>query len=330
MKLLLIVLLAFVPVALQAQGKFEKMPAKITFHVVTDEGKPVESAEVSVSTFDHWEPGDNFGRNIKATTKGHTDKDGNVALEFGCANGEIAYAAKGGPGFYETIGLQYQFAERKEGRWEPWNPSIDLVLKPKLNPVPMYARKLGVLGANFTLPAIDKEVGFDLVAGDWLPPHGTGKVADFVFKLERRYSNYEEPFEATLTLTFGNKGDGIQSVLAPPFVGSALKLPRYAPEHGYVAELVKRHARPARGAPVEASVREDQNYFFRVRTVLDKKGQVTSALYGKIDGDVQFWPEGGLQLTYYVNPASMDRNMEFDLKRNLFGQLPELQRPLVP
>jgi hypothetical protein len=107
-------------------------------------------------------------------------------------------------------------------------------------------------------------------------------------------------------------------------------LPRQAPEHGYAPELVKTKARPAAGKPIEATTREDQNYFIRVRTIFDEKKQVKSAHYGKIDGDFQFWTNQKMRFTYYLNPEANDRNMEFDVRRNLFGQLPELQRPSVP
>ncbi len=309
----------------------EKRPtAQLTFHVVTDEGQPVKDAEMWVATFHHWQPGEGFGNDVQTEMRGKTDADGNVTLKFPSLRGDVHYAASGGDTFYRTVGLSYQFKETKGERWDPWNPTIEVVLKPILKPIPMYARKLGEIEAPLGIPEDGKPIGFDLAASDWVAPHGKGTTADIVFKLDRRFTSIEEPFEATLTVAFSNEGDGIQSVLAAPFVGSELKLPRYAPEHGYTPELVKRKARPAAGKPIEANSREDQNYFVRVRTVLDEKRQVKSALYAKIDGDIQFWANGRLRFTYYLNPEANDRNMEFDVKRNRLGQLPELQRPSLP
>jgi hypothetical protein len=309
----------------------EKRPtAQVTFHVATDEGKAVENAEVWAATFHHWQPGDGAGKDIKEEMRARTDVDGNVTLTFQSLRGDISYGASGGDTFYRTIGLTYQFKEARGEVWEPWNPVIDVVLKPILKPVPMYARKVGEIESPLKIPEAGKPIGFDLIASDWVAPHGRGTTADLIFKLDRRFTSIEEPFEATLTVTFSNEGDGIQSVLAAPFVGSELKLPRLAPEHGYAPELVKRKARPAAGKAIEATTREDQNYFIRVRTVLDEKKQIKSALYGKIDGDFQFWTNERLRFTYYLNPEANDRNMEFNVRRNLFGQLPELQRPSVP
>ena len=56
------------------------------------------------------------------------------------------------------------------------------------------------------------------------------------------------------------------------------------------------------------------NFYFRVRTKLDESGNVVSARYGKIYGDLA-------QFTYYFNPTPNDRNVEFDLKQNLMTNL---------
>ena len=61
------------------------------------------------------------------------------------------------------------------------------------------------------------------------------------------------------------------------------------PSTATLPELVKRTGRPAANKPISTGTREDQNYFFRVRTVFDEKKQVKSALYGKLLGDLEFW-----------------------------------------
>ena len=102
-------------------------------------------------------------------------------------------------------------------------------------------------------------------------------------------------------------------------------LPRTAPAEGYEAErkfttnwsatrLPSPPARPALG------------YLYRVRTVLDEKGQVKSAWYGKIDGEFEWdasnFPTAQVTFTYYLNPDGTP-NLEFDRKRNLFVDLPD-------
>jgi hypothetical protein len=53
---------------------------------------------------------------------------------------------------------------------------------------------------------------------------------------------------------------------------------------------------------------------FRVRTKLDKNGNIVNAHSGKIYGDF-------MQFSYYLNPKPNDRNIEFDPKHNLMTNL---------
>ncbi len=67
---------------------------------------------------------------------------------------------------------------------------------------------------------------------------------------------------------------------------------------------------------------ENRNYFFRVRTQKDDKGEIVSALYGKIYGNISFSVDKSIGklygMLYYLNPDSNDRNLESDYKKNLF------------
>jgi len=74
----------------------------------------------------------------------------------------------------------------KYGRWRPWNEEILVTIRPIINPVPMYMQN-----KYLEIPANDKDVGFDLVAADWVPPYGKGQHTDFIFKVDRRYENVD-------------------------------------------------------------------------------------------------------------------------------------------
>ena len=135
-------------------------------------------------------------------------------------------------------------------------------------------------------------------------------------------------FDATLTLGFSNERDGIQSVYSNPKMGSAMRLPRFAPEAGYMTNWVKSTLQHEGESLNEK--REDQNYFFRVRTITDKYGKLISALYGKIHGEIDYsWPRG-ITFTYYLNSTPNDRNMEFAPARNLLTDLPSAAQVLDP
>ena len=68
-----------------------------------------------------------------------------------------------------------------------------------------------------------------------------------------------------------------------------------------------------RGMKAESNDDGHYLYYFRIRTQTNELGQVTNAFYGKIYGRLNG------NFTYYLNPTPNDRNIEFDLNRNLFN-----------
>ena len=293
--------------------------AKITLHLTTDDGKVLANFPCGAGS---WINNVTNPSDRTANANGKTDANGNVSLELPCLFGNVSISTKPGVPRYYPNGLSYQFTNVVSGKWQPWNPTINLVVSPILNPIPMYARNAGVMGADLTLPAKNTPIGFDLEAADWVVPYGKGTSSDFFFNLSN-----QTPGDIALTISFPNKGDGIQSVIGPEKnQGSAFRLLRYAPEGGYQATFVQKYSQ----VWVHGMLQENQNYFFRVRTVLDESGNVKSALYGKISGPIQFWDNAGLEFTYYLNPTPNDRNMEFDPTKNLFQNLSDLQQVNAP
>jgi hypothetical protein len=240
----------------------------------------------------------------------------------------MGYGTKyGSTGYYGTH-EDYQFKNTNGGKWQPWNPTLNVVVKPILNPIPMYARAFGK-NPDPILPKLNTPIGFDLEAADFVAPYGKGTSSDLIFNLSNQGSTngIQKPTDIALTISFPNKGDGIQSVIGPPRnQGSALRLPRYAPASGYENNLTQTMSQ----LRVHGLLNEGQNYFYRVRTVLDEQGNVKSTLYGKIAGPIQFWNNGGIVFTYYLNPTPNDRNMEFDPNKNLFQNLSIIQQVKAP
>jgi hypothetical protein len=184
----------------------------------------------------------------------------------------------------------------------------------------MYAKSL-----NTHVPAVDKAVGFDLEAGDWVAPFGTGTRSDMIFTAHFDKQPEGEP-DLTLTLSFPNSGDGIEEFRVPetrfPGDGSLLRSSEEAPADGYQPTWIQTDNRKS-GTPTRTNRDMNRNYYFRVRTVLDKQGNVKSALYGKIYGDF-------MHFTYYLNPTPNDRNMEFDPQQNLLKGLKSFEQVSRP
>ncbi|HEY5812159.1 MAG TPA: hypothetical protein VIT23_05870 [Terrimicrobiaceae bacterium] len=299
--------------------------AKLTIKALHEDGTPVVGAKVGVGfnqTQNYWHEGHKF--DMKELI---TDSRGSIVASGETTSGWVTYGATK-KGYYRTSGERL-ILDRRGNRYEPWNSIKELVLKPILRPIPMYVRKIEML----SIPDTGKPIGFDLVTSDWVSPYGTGISSDLIFTLQKTFSDAGKPFEASLTITFSNEGDGIQSTIAAPLGGSELRLPRYAPELHYESKLVKNTFRTAANQMIVPAARENLNYFFRVRT-RKENGKIVSANYGKIDRDIDFdiinSDTALLFFIYYLNPTPNDRNMEFDPKHNLFSELPLSQRVIAP
>ncbi|MFC1747246.1 hypothetical protein ACFL2V_00410 [Pseudomonadota bacterium] len=290
--------------------------AKLTLHVIDEEGRPVSGADVGMG-FIRAAP-DGPGTVDGEPARGVTDADG-YFTGSGDTGKRVTYGVVK-EGYYHS---RYKFTKFTDitgligfQRWQPWNPTLEVVLKKIKAPTSLYAKRTD----RMDVPVLDQFIGYDLVKGDWVIPHGRGTSSDFLFKLEKEYQGRRD-FSASLSLHFSNPGDGILSVYQPPMQGSELRLPHEAPLSDYEGKL-EQSLYSKSTEILKPFYRDDQNYFFRVRTELDEEGKVINALYGKIHGNIEYWDfdeeVGTVSFTYYLNPSNNDRNLEFDPKRNLF------------
>jgi hypothetical protein len=173
----------------------------------------------------------------------------------------------------------------------------------------MYARRI-----ERSIPKSNEDIGFDLNIADYVPPHGGGKAADMIFRLEMAERAIHD-YDYKLVVSFPNNMDGILPFeLKPEFQSSEFRSAYSAPDRGLLPSwIVTRSRRP--GTAEKSNYDPERHaYLFRVRTVADSTGKIVSANYGKIYGDF-------MNFTYYLNPTPNDRNVEFDPKRNLFTNL---------
>jgi hypothetical protein len=304
-----------------AVNRLELPLGKVTVRVLDENQKPVPAVTVSFVFEDRV-------THQPAKVSGQTDNDGQFTGEGG-----FGPAGFGGniskDGYYDSGAPIPKFSQIDPvtNHWLPWNQTYTTVLRPIVNPVAMYAKT-----GWFDIPVIDQPCGFDLEKGDWVAPYGTGSVSDFVFTLKRRYVGLED-FLVKIELRFSNPLDGIQPAELPASGRySTFKWPREAPENGYQSTLISRsEGKPNYG--ITESAKDIDVYFFRVRTV-EQNGRIVSACYGKINGGIAVAPMHSktckVQLTYYLNPTSLDRNLEWDPKRNLLSGLKFEQTPRDP
>lgn len=299
--------------------------ARLTVRVVDEKKVPVENATVGVS----FELPSTNGAGVRVQgQQATTNKEGIANFEGKTVGGYVSCGARMN-GYYLTNGIVYVFSGKKDGRYLPENPTVDVVLKKIGDPIPMYARKVAT-----EIPAVDQVIGFDLMIGDWVAPHGRGLRGDLLCKVVRRFVNWKD-HDVALEITFPNEKDGLFPIIekTPPTRGSELRLPRAAPEDGYQNRLITGIRRQP-GGPSNEDARPEMNYFFRVRTVLDEKGSIKSALYGKMHGDIRLDPINSktcfIIFDSYLNPTSNDRNVEWDRSRDLAAGLTNEQRPSAP
>ena len=182
---------------------------------------------------------------------------------------------------------------------------------------------------------------YDLVAGDWLPPVGHGKIADLIMEAHSNFVEHVKGgivdfdcYERSLSVVFPGNGNGIAPIVAKPTDGIKV---RQAPASGYVPAVMKRFGRKrsVRGVVISPKFYSDEDpnrcYAFRIRSRYDEKGNLVEAYYGKIYGDFNFskvWYYGERQFfLYYLNPRSLDRNLEWDMKTNLYPNPGEVGQP---
>ncbi len=279
----------------------------MTVKVVDESDQPVANATVKVA----WHIAPPPGESIAFTNvSGLTDTNGIFSVLERSGSIEVMCSAEKS-GYY-SAGGGHEFAHFKENNPEKYHPKLTLLLQKIIKPIPMYAKSV-----NLVVPTFDKPVGFDLIVGDWIAPFGKGLNADILFA---GHNESQSPgyFDYKLTVSFPNRGDGIQEFGTPTTesgaAGSALNSAHQAPADGYKSESV---------LPKVSQRVANRNYYFRVRTVLDDQGKIITTHYGKIYGDF-------MQFRYFLNPTPNDRDVEFDPKQNLLKGVKSFERVREP
>jgi hypothetical protein len=112
---------------------------------------------------------------------------------------------------------------------------------------------------------------------------------------------------------FSNPLDGIQEYLPPEDLQSSFIFPYIAPTNGYKKSLYQYNInKPYESA--RTTQKENVNYIFRVRTETDADGNIVSACYGRIGGELRISRKGQLQFTYWFNLDPHSRSLESDKK----------------
>jgi hypothetical protein len=282
--------------------------------VVDDTGAPVHGATVAIEFVAP-------RQEQSVIYRGTTEKEGTFSAQ-GQSLLEVYMEAKK-RGHYDA--RVYGLSPKKDH-------DLVVVIPRVLNPAPLYANR-----ANPGIPEQNEWLGYDFEAADWVAPHGKGKVPDIRFRFrnefkgwkysekdlehsrkvnsqlsEKEFKDFYGKWDAELDISFPGEKEGLSEETR--FLAySQLKLPHNAPVEGYVPTW-----RYTANSYSPRTARENVGFFLRTRVKLDEKGNIVSANYAKLIGDIYCAPTGVLMFTYYFNPVANDRNLEFNPKRNLF------------
>lgn len=222
-------------------------------------------------------------------------------------------------------------------RWTVTN-DVRFVLRKVGSPIPLKAKSVKRWCAEGLYPEGTNTLAYDLMSGDWLPPLGKGTFADIELVHRRIDRGVGILYDGSATnriwrdeveMRFNGDGNGLVGYVSDP--SETLRV-RIAPESGYRPSHV---IWAEKDANLRYSSSEDRNqsFAFRIRTRRDDCGEIIEAFHGKIYGNPNLidgggYPLLGFEMTYYLNPVSLDRNLEWDRKNNGFrGECPHYRLP---
>ena len=261
---------------------------------------------------------------------GRTDFQGRCRLKGETDCGNVSCFLESGPSshYWRHRCGGYDFKSKNLfGVWQPENVVVTIKLQRVEHPIPLFVKS--VLGHDKEVfPKGKNELLFDCFEGDWLPPVGNGKVADIKFTriptqtlgMGENYGLKAEAYRDSMAVEFLGKDNGLVEVKTSP--SCRLKI-RTAPEEGYVPGYL---CWKGRNLKLEQETNYDENrcFCFRIRARRDENGRIVDAYYGKIYRDISFdfctnplVPVASAHFFYYLNPKSLDRNLEWDRKTNL-------------
>lgn len=303
---------------------------EISVEVVDQDNKPIEGVKLVTGKLVAIEGSDLPICRPVLTNPVSTDREGQALLKF------KSYPEPDGPVSFSKEGY---YGTSEPAPWDSMARSdsnrrlaIHAIMKPLKNPIPMYAKSNLGERKCARIPELGKEYGFDLMLAQPLPPLGSGKLADFYFRVEGDYVDRHSS-DLKFVIRFSGKHDGLVEFLSPRRVemggpremGSHLISDYFAPEGGYVSTITRFCRVEANGNGRFTDVDLERNFYFRTRTQTLPDGTITNAHYGKIYGDLNcsrgniekgFYANFDLMISYF-NPTPNDRNVEFDTKRNL-------------
>lgn len=310
----------------------ENYRMKVTARVIDENRQPLAHAPIKIKIHNVNDYKDEYN-----DMNGLTNAKGEFSAEgIGRGLAKIEVQLKDYYPSEKTVTCYQGTAEqiRAEGKFLPWNPVVDVMVKKVMKPIPMLVR-LAWGGCKSWITPEQKQMGmelkWDLIEGDWVKPEGKGKCADLLVKFTTSRTD-DKNHVANLEIRMANPDDGLIVLQELPGEESHLKFPRFAPNIGYELKSLTFRQRSVNGVLSTTPAKKTEGYLIRIRTQKEEGDKISSAIYGKITA-LNFMASStgrgalpSLNLDYYLNLTANDRNLEYDQKNNL---APEVDKGLT-
>lgn len=281
---------------------------EFTITVRGEDGNPLGGVSVAVQ-LEHLSAKVPGGRVVRGTT----DAEGKVVLSGYTLLAPGFYCEK--EGYYRSA-AKILFEKSADGHYVSQRHEAECVMRRKVNPVPMYARRTLVY-----LPESGKKYGYDFQVGDLVQPHGKGlkEMVNLEINHEKREGR---GFLFTCLMTFPNEADGWREEVRWENGNSVFNWP-YLVEGQFANDDLLFEFGLVDGQRGYLKTGLKSPYVLRVNSVANARGEILSANYCRIEpgivigGGAGSNAVGGLKMTYYYNPEVNDRHLEFDRSKNL-------------
>lgn len=285
--------------------------------VADEDGRPIPDAEVIVRTRQHvdlWTNGP-AKKPIEETSK--TDKKGCASISLSCYSGRFGVVVVA-DGYYS--GGCSEVRVKSEANPDDvfsvklleHEKNVAIKMFRKINPIPMFSYRRGYYRKEIRS---GDERAYDLECGDWLPPFGKGRTADFRMRYHKVETNGVVNVWGEIEF---DDGGGFYSD----------KMKQHAPVRSdytaktnalFVAKQGFRCQFDAKQGKVlfsEGLIKEDEYVVLRTRAKFDEDNNLVEAHYSKIYGPMEVvYGFGYLQSCF--NPTANDTNLEFNPRKNL-------------
>ena len=306
--------------------------AKFIYRVVDDEGSPITNTVVH-GTWQNDFPRKTWKEKFVTNTNGVFVAKDKVGGRFTCHIWKDGY-------YPSCAGMNFHWRPEvsplvKYGKWQPYGEEKTIILKRKKNPVSLKSYNWGIDGKRF--PVTNEWLALDLEMGEWCKPYGDGKHADVMVRHSGVTAD-KYTWDAQTEISFTNiPYAGFYSLQKDAFSDMKSCYSASTNDSAYVERTFTFTSMGQRGTTPNNEIvnmlGRDKYIVFRTRCKVDENGNLISAHFGKIFGELRsgrwcflFRAVYGDESGVFFNPTPNDTNLE-DLDRCKWSEQMEMLWP---